>query len=65
MAMIKSFKCSNGAEIFVHDDAYAGISEEEMLRRHNEILEFAKKIVIDSEIRRVREAGSAEEASDE
>ena len=65
MAIVQNFKCSNGAEIYIHDDAYAGISEEEMQRRQRELLECAKKIMINEEIRRIREAESAEEASDE
>ena len=64
MAIVQSFKCSNGAEIFVHDDAYAEISEEEMQRRQREMLECAKKIIIDAEIRRIRKAESAGEPSD-
>ena len=58
MAVVQSFKCSNGAEIRVHDDAYAEISEEEMQRRQRELLECAKKIIINAEIRRIREAES-------
>lgn len=65
MAIVQSFKCSNGAEICVHDDAYAEISEEEMQRRQRELLECAKKIIIDAEIRRIREAESAGDTSDE
>ena len=64
MAIVQSFKCSNGAEVRVHDDAYAEISEEEMQRRQHEILECAKKIIIDAEIRRIRESESAGEPSD-
>ena len=65
MAIVQSFKCSNGAEVYIHDDAFSGISEEEMQRRQREILECAKKIIIDAEIRRIREDESAGEASDE
>ncbi|MCH5194313.1 MAG: hypothetical protein J1F11_10150 [Oscillospiraceae bacterium] len=54
MAIVQSFKCSNGAEICVHDDAYAEISDEEMERRKHEIIECAKKIIINAEIRKIR-----------
>lgn len=65
MAIVQNFKCSNGAEIIVCDDAYAEISDEEMQRRQREMLECAKKIMINSEIRRIREAETATETSDE
>ena len=58
MAIVQSFKCSNGAEIRVHDDAFAEISEEEMERREHEIMECARKIIVNAEIRKIRKEES-------
>ena len=61
MAVVMEMKASNGATVRIHDDAYAGISPEEMRRRQNEVFETAKRIVINAEIRRIREAKEAEQ----
>ena len=58
MAIVQIFKCSNGAEIRVHDDAFAEISEEEMERREHEIMECARKIIVNAEIRKIRKEES-------
>ena len=58
MAIVQSFKCSNGAEISVYDDDYAEISDEEIQRRQREVQECAKKIIINAEVRRISEAES-------
>ena len=65
MAIVQSFKCSNGAEVTVHDDAYSEISDEEMQRRQREIIECARKIIVSAEIRRIRGAESAGDSSNE
>lgn len=58
MAIVQSFRCSNGAEINVYDDDYAEISDEEMKHRQSEVQECAKKIIINAEVRRISEAES-------
>lgn len=55
MAVVKTVNCSNGVVVNIHDDLYAGITEEEMNRRIREIKEFAEKIVIDAEVRKTTE----------
>ena len=56
MAVVMEMEASNGATVRIHDDAYAGISPEEMRRRQREVIETAKRIAINAEIRRIREA---------
>ena len=58
MAIVQSFRCSNGAEISVYDDDYAEISDEEIQRRQREVQECAKKIIINAEVHRISEAES-------
>lgn len=58
MAIVQSFKCSNGAEISVYDDDYAEISDEEIQRRQREVQECASKIIVNAEIRRIRKTES-------
>lgn len=59
MAVVLEMKASNGATVRIHDDAYAGVSPEEMRRRQREIIETAKRITINAELRRLREAQEA------
>lgn len=61
MAVVMEMKASNGATVRIHDDAYTGISPEEMRRRQREVIETAKRIAINAEIRRIREAKEAKE----
>lgn len=61
MAVVMEMKASNGATVRIHDDAYAGISPEEMRRRQREVIETAKRIAINAEIRRIREAQEAKQ----
>lgn len=61
MAVVMEMKASNGATVRIHDDAYAGISPEEMRRRQREVIETAKRITINAEIRRIREAQEAKQ----
>ena len=56
MAVVLEMKASNGATVRIHDDAYAGISPEEMRKRQQALIECAKKITINAELRRLREA---------
>lgn len=56
MAVVMEMKASNGATVRIHDDAYIGVSPEEMRRRQREVIETAKRIAINAEIRRIREA---------
>lgn len=61
MGIVRTIKCSNGATVRIHDDAYAGIPDDEILRRQQELLGCAKKIIMNAEMRRIREMQSAEE----
>lgn len=61
MAVVMEMKASNGATVRIHDDAYAGISPEEMRHRQREVIETAKRIAINAEIRRIREAQEAKQ----
>ena len=61
MAVVMEMKASNGATVRIHDDAYAGISPEEMRRRQREVIETAKRIAIHVHIRRIREAQEAKQ----
>lgn len=55
MAVVMEMKCSNGATVRIHDDAYAGISKEEMRRRQQEFINTAKELFIKNEIRRIQQ----------
>ena len=54
MAIIKEFRASNGAMIYVDDSGIAGVSKEEMQRRVQRMLDVAKEIAINCEIRRIQ-----------
>lgn len=58
MAVVMEYVAKTGAHITVLDDAYAGISEEEMARRWQRVEEVARQIAVNNELRRLkREAG--------
>lgn len=59
MAVVLEIKASNGATVRIHDDAYAGVSPEEMRKRQQAVIETAKRITINAELRRLREAKEA------
>lgn len=59
MAVVLEMKASNGATVRIHDDAYAGVSPEEMRKRQQAVIETAKRITINAELRRLREAKEA------
>lgn len=61
MAVVMEMKASNGAAVRIHDDAYAGISPEKMRKRQRAVIECAKGIAINAEIRRIREAYEVKE----
>lgn len=56
MAVVIEMKASNGATVRIHDDAYIGVSREEMRKRQQAVIETAKRITINAELRRLREA---------
>ncbi|MEZ3454302.1 MAG: hypothetical protein K1W17_08025 [Oscillospiraceae bacterium] len=64
MAVVLEMKASNGATVRIHDDAYAGVSPEEMRRRQQRIIECAKRISINAELRRMHEVQEAQEAQE-
>ena len=55
MAIVQTYKCSNGATVHIYDDAYAGVPVEEIRRRQQEIIKTAKELFIKNEIRRIQE----------
>lgn len=55
MAVVMEFTASTGAQITVLDDAYAGVSEEEMARRWQRVEEVARRIAINTELRRLKQ----------
>lgn len=59
MAVVMEMKASNGATVRIHDDAYVGVSPEEMRKRQQAVIECAKRITINAELRRLREAQEA------
>lgn len=59
MAVVLEMKASNGATVRIHDDAYVGVSPEEMRKRQQAVIETAKRITINAELRRLREAQEA------
>lgn len=61
ISAVTEMKASNGAAVRVHDDAYAGVSPEEMRGRQRAAIECAKKITINAELRRLRKAREAEQ----
>ena len=62
MAVVMDYYTKAGAHITVLDDAYAGVSEEEMARRWKNVEETARQIAINNEIRRLKR--EAEEKSE-
>lgn len=52
MAIIKTFRAKNGALIEVDDACIAGVPEEEMQRRKQRVLDVAREMAINNEIRR-------------
>ncbi len=52
MAIIKTFRASNGALITVDDSEIAGVSKEEMDRRIKRMLDVAREVAINTAIRR-------------
>lgn len=59
MAIIKTFRTKAGALIEVDDSAIAGVPEEEMQRRKQRVLDVAREMAINNELRRL-EAERAE-----
>lgn len=53
MAIIKRFRAKNGALIEVDDSAIAGVPEEEMQRRKQRVLDVAREMAINNELRRL------------
>lgn len=64
MAIIKQFHASNGAMIYVDDSAIAGVSKDEMQRRKQLVLDTAREIAINIEVRRIKAEREAAEASE-
>lgn len=54
MAVVMEYIAKTGAHITVKDDAYAGISEEEMARRWQRVEEVARQIAVNNELRRLK-----------
>lgn len=54
MAVVMEYIAKTGAHITVMDDAYAGISEEEMAHRWQRVEEVARQIAVNNEIRRLQ-----------
>lgn len=54
MAIIKQFRASNGAMIYVDDSSIKGVSKEEMAQRKQLVLDTAREIAINNEIRRIK-----------
>lgn len=52
MAIIKRFRAKNGALIEVDDTYIAGVPEEEMQKRKQRVLDVAREMAINNEIRR-------------
>lgn len=53
MAIIKRFRAKNGALIEVDDSEIAGVPEEEMQRRKQRVLDLAREMAINNELRRL------------
>lgn len=53
MAVVCTIVCSDGVLVNIHDDEYAGLSEEEINRRQRETAELAEKLLIDAELRKI------------
>ncbi len=58
MAEVSDFTVGTGARVIVKDDAYAGLSDEEMAQRWRRVDELAMELAVNNEIRRLkRETG--------
>lgn len=55
MAVVCTIVCSEGVLVNIHDDEYAGLSEEKMNRIQREIVRLAEKILVDAEVRRLND----------
>ena len=64
MAIVKDFYASNGAHILVDDSGYAGISEEEMQRRRQLMIDTARQIAINIEVRRIQAELAAQKSGE-
>lgn len=53
MAIIRTMRAKNGALIEIDDSAIAGVSEEEMQKRIKLMLDTAREIAINNELRRL------------
>lgn len=62
MAIVQTYKCSNGATVHIHDDAYVGVPVEEIRRRQQEFINTAKELFIKNEIRRIQQEQEAAQA---
>lgn len=63
MAVVMEYTAKNGAQIVVLDDAYAGVSDEEMAERWRRVEECARQIAINTEIRRIKSEREAQAAA--
>lgn len=64
MAIIKTFRAKNGALIEVDDACIAGVPEEEMKKRKQRVLDVAREIAINNELRhRLAEREALENAA--
>lgn len=64
MAVVMDFYTEAGARITVLDDAYAGVSDEEMAERWRRVEECAREIAINTEIRRIKREKEAQAAAE-
>ena len=55
MAIVQEFISPGGAHVTIHDDAYAGISEEERQRREAEFYKVVARIIRKAAIRAAEE----------
>lgn len=53
MAVVCTIVCPDGVLVNIHDDEYAGLSEEEISCRQRETAQLAEKILIDAELRKI------------
>ena len=65
MAVVREIKCSNGAIVRIHDDAYVGVPAEEMRRRQQEFINTAKELFIKNEIHRIQQEQETAQAKNE
>ena len=55
MAVVMDYIAKTGARIVVKDDAYAGVSDEEMARRWKNVEEIAQRMAVNNELRRLEQ----------